>query len=84
MQVGYPSDVTDEGWAFVVPYLDGRPGRPLARQVQDITGKHVELAYMDLGYTGQAGSQARHPDRGGQTQSQARIRAAAKTMGRRT
>jgi hypothetical protein len=26
----------------------------LSRQVQEITGEHVELAYVDQGYTGQA------------------------------
>ena len=30
----------------------------LASQVQDITGQHVELAYVDQGYTGQAAQEA--------------------------
>src|SRR5258708_6932242 len=30
----------------------------LASQVQDITGEHVELAYVDQGYTGQAAEEA--------------------------
>jgi transposase len=30
----------------------------LARQVQQITGEHVELAYVDQGYTGQAAEEA--------------------------
>ena len=56
----------------------------LASQVQDITGEHVELAYVDQGYTGQAAEEAWHPARGGQAhRDQTRLRAAAQTMGRR-
>lgn len=30
----------------------------LVRQVQDVTGEHVEIAYVDQGYTGEAAAQA--------------------------
>ena len=40
----YPSDVSDADSVFVVPYL--------AEAVKEVTGEHVEVAYVDQGYTG--------------------------------
>jgi transposase len=57
----YPTDVSDEEWAFVAPYLTlMTPDAPqrdydlraLAEAVQEVTGDHVELAFVDQGYTG--------------------------------
>jgi len=70
--VGYPSDVTDEELAFVLPYLllcreDSRQRKhqgdreqvaALAEEVQQVTGNNVELAYVDQGYTGSNAAEA--------------------------
>jgi len=52
----YPSDVSDDEWAFVAPYLTNEPDRAqvdeLARQIQEATGGSVEVAFVDQGYTG--------------------------------
>jgi len=60
----------------------------LAEEVQQITGRSVELAYVDQGYTGsdcrRRGRTAWHPVGDRQThRSKARLRPAAKKMGRR-
>lgn len=51
----YPSDVTDEEWALVAPYLTLLPEEvgQLAQAVQGATGESVDLAYVDQGYTGE-------------------------------
>jgi hypothetical protein len=57
---------------------------PLAEQVQQVTGRTVELAYVDQGYTN-AAEAARHPARSRQApHGQARLRPVAAPMGRRT
>ena len=67
--VGYASDVTDEEWEFVLPYLllsredSGHREHDLRvlfsmEEVQQVTGKSVELAYIDQGYTGQNAADA--------------------------
>ena len=71
---GYPSDVADEEWSFVAPYLalcrEDAPQRDyplrdvfaqvgmLAEAVQHITGESVVLAYVDQGYTGENAAEA--------------------------
>ena len=62
----------------------------LARQMQQVTGGTVELAYVDQGYTGGGGGgggrrTAWHQARSGQTShGKARIRPSTKTLGGRT
>lgn len=46
----YPTDISDEEWAFIAPYL--------ARAVQVVTDQHVEVAFVDQGYTGDEAAQA--------------------------
>ncbi len=50
MRKTYPSDVTDDEWAFRAPYLRLMT-EDAARTVQS-TVESVEIAFVDQGYTG--------------------------------
>ena len=65
----YPKDVTDEAWAFVLPYLllsreDSQSWRHSLRELFNgvryivRTGHTVDLAYVDQGYTGPNAAEA--------------------------
>jgi transposase len=57
----YPSDVSDEEWAFVAPYLtlitEDAPQRVHDLR-QETTGNNIQVAYVDAGYTGEAAAGA--------------------------
>jgi hypothetical protein len=71
---GYPSDVSDEEWALAAPYLalcrenaehvtsadeqDRAQVGELTRQVQELTGDHVRIGYVDQGYTAESAAEA--------------------------
>ena len=44
----YPTDVSDDEWAFVAPYLTLLP----EDAVQEVTGQTVGVAFVDQAYTG--------------------------------
>jgi hypothetical protein len=47
----YPSDVSDDESALVADEQDRAQVQELAETAQEVTGDHVNLAYVDQGYT---------------------------------
>ncbi len=51
----YPSDVSDDEWTFVAPYVTLMTEQ--APQVQEATGDTVEVVFVGQGYTGEQPAQ---------------------------